>query len=421
MMQKETFEGFNRKIAVNALFHVNNMIAQRNCIQIKKELQRTGANQLPAIIISAGPSLDKNIQEVKKAEDRAFIFVVDAALRTVIREGIRPDLVCTVDPKTPERFFETVGDQEFLWMASYWTNPLPIQKYGRKVFYYDHLMSWWDDALKKELNEEMPVFQPGGSISIEAFQLARYLGFQTIILIGQDLAFTGGQSHTKGIEGVLGDNDAYINGRYIVQVEGVDGDMLETDFQMQYYKQWFEKALQNEYRELKVIDATEGGAKIEGTIIQTLQETIEQECKQKIEFHKNLENLPPVFDPKQQARLYQKAMELMDLKTEFAEQLAAIISMERELMQQYHSLDKNQVKKRLHEIAKQNEKIDNHPFIGWIALYASKAEFELKDTICAKEDMDVPEIMEQSIRLMESYQAAIPMFEEDFREAFQTE
>ncbi len=421
VLQKGTFEGFNRKISTNALFHLNNMITQRHCIQIKKEIQRMGVDQLPAIIISAGPSLDKNIREVKKAEGKAFIFVVDAALRTVIREGIRPDLVCTVDPNAPERFFETVDKQEFLWTASYWTNPSPIKKYGEKVFYYDHLMAWWDEALQKELGEEIPATRPGGSISIEAFQLARYFGFQTIILIGQDLAFTGGQSHTKGIEGILGDNDAYINGRYVVQVEGIDGTMLETDYQMKYYKQWFEKAIQNECRELKVIDATEGGAKIEGTVIQTLQETIEQECERKIEFHEILQNLPPVFDQEQQKRLYQKAVELEKLKTEFEGHLAAVISMEKELIQRYHKLSSNQIKKRLNEIAKQNDKIDFHPFIGWIALYASKEEFELKESICAKEDMDIPEIMERSIRLMESYQAAIPMFEEDYRSVFKGE
>lgn len=418
IMQKETFEGFNRRISANALFHLNNMISQRSCIQIKKELQRTGANQLPAIIVSAGPSLDKNIREVRKAEGRAFIFVVDAALRTVIREGIQPDLVCTVDPKTPERFFETVEEREFLWAASYWTNPAPIKKYGKKVFYYDHLMPWWDNALKKELEEELPSFQPGGSISIEAFQLARYFGFRTIILIGQDLAFTGGQSHTKGIEGVLGDNDAYINGRYLVQVEGVDGNMLETDFQMQYYRQWFEKAIQNECSGLNIIDATEGGAKIEGTVIQTLKETIAQECTRSIDFHSHIKDLPPVFDQEQQTRLRQKAKELETLKREFEGELTKVISMEQELIRQYHDLDKDQIAKKLQRIAAQNEIIDSHPFLGWIALYSSKEEFELKEAICAKEDMDIPEIMERSIRLMESYQASIPLFEEDYKAVF---
>ncbi len=53
---------------------------------------------------------------------------------------------------------------------------------------------------------------------------------QRLILIGQDMAFTGGISHTAGIEGAFGDNDEYIKSRNRIQVEGIDGTMLETDF-----------------------------------------------------------------------------------------------------------------------------------------------------------------------------------------------
>lgn len=82
--------------------------------------------------------------------------------------------------------------------------------------------------------------------------------------MGQDLAFTGGKSHTSGIEGALGDNDKYIKSRCLMEVEGIDGTMLQTDFQMWYYKQWFEKAIRDGGDRMRVIDATEGGARIEG-------------------------------------------------------------------------------------------------------------------------------------------------------------
>ena len=83
--------------------------------------------------------------------------------------------------------------------------------------------------------------------------------------------------------------------------------------------------------------------------------------------------------------------------------------------------DKHHVAFQLRQLMIQNEKLERHPFIFWISLYASKEEFEFKDEICAKEDMDIPEIMERSIRLMESYQAAIPLFEEDFCEIIMEE
>ena len=53
IVQKETFEVFNRKISANALFHMKNMLGQRNCVQIKKILENMEINDIPAIIIAA--------------------------------------------------------------------------------------------------------------------------------------------------------------------------------------------------------------------------------------------------------------------------------------------------------------------------------------------------------------------------------
>ena len=63
------------------------------------------------------------------------------------------------------------------------------------------------------------------------------------------MTFTNGISHTSGIEGAFGDNDEYIDSRYQVYVEGIDGQKLKTDFQMWRYKKWFEKIIE-EKREI---------------------------------------------------------------------------------------------------------------------------------------------------------------------------
>ncbi|WP_373845633.1 6-hydroxymethylpterin diphosphokinase MptE-like protein, partial [Clostridium sp.] len=48
---------------------------------------------IPAIIVSAGPSLDKNISELKRAEGKALIIATDAVLTTLKNHGIVPDAV----------------------------------------------------------------------------------------------------------------------------------------------------------------------------------------------------------------------------------------------------------------------------------------------------------------------------------------
>ena len=116
--------------------------------------------------------------------------------------------------------------------------------------------------------------------------MALYFGFRKIVFMGQDLAFTGGKSHTSGIEGALGDNDKYIKSRCLMEVEGIDGTMLQTDFQMWYYKQWFEKAIRDGGDRMRVIDATEGGAKIEGAENMKMSEVVAGECPAEFDFRK---------------------------------------------------------------------------------------------------------------------------------------
>ena len=61
----------------------------------------------PAIIVSAGPSLDENIDLLKQAKGKAVILAVDSALPSLMAHRITPDFVGTIDPL--ELIFEKVA------------------------------------------------------------------------------------------------------------------------------------------------------------------------------------------------------------------------------------------------------------------------------------------------------------------------
>lgn len=63
--------------------------------------------------------------------------MVDAALRTVLRNGIRPDMVCTIDPESPDRFFENLNLEGLLWSCSRITRPEVIRQFAGKIFTMD--------------------------------------------------------------------------------------------------------------------------------------------------------------------------------------------------------------------------------------------------------------------------------------------
>ena len=60
------------------------------------------------------------------------------------------------------------------------------------------------------------------------------------------------------------ENEQHQKKRVIVQVKGNDGTMLDTDYQMDMYRKWIENEILKLPEDITVINATEGGAKIEG-------------------------------------------------------------------------------------------------------------------------------------------------------------
>ena len=391
----------------------------KNMEQLHQALEPYDISDRPCIIVSAGPSLDKNIRQLKQIQGKAFTIVVDAALRTALKAGIRPDLVCTVDARVPERFFEGVDLTDVIWAYTGTTRKSIAENYGKDVFYYGTFYQKWNETLKEELGYPIPSFASGGCVSSEAFVLALYLGFRTIVLIGQDLAFTGGSTHTK--EATVGralSDEQYKQRRKIVEVEGIDGTMLDTDFQMWFYKQWFEKVIKMNQDQIKVIDATEGGAKIEGTIVQTLAETIEQECRGELDIYEIEKQIPPAFTSEQQKRLLKQLHGMKKEVADFTEKIDGMIKRQEALVDamEKHLMPQEKLLEELRRINQQYEEISQETILNFISMYAHKEEYELGDIIYTEETMGPKELLEQGLRLYKGYHNGARMLAEDIEE-----
>lgn len=417
IVHKSTRLGFGRMIPRHMLYHMKNVICQRNIAQIKQKLEAYQIQNIPAIIVSAGPSLDRNVHRLRQAQGKAFIMVVDAALRTVLNAGIRPDMVCTIDPESPDRFFENLKQQGLNWSCGRLTRPEVLERYGETVFYQGAFPEFWITCMEKELSYEFPNLPVGGCVTADAFVTAEYLGFETIILVGQDMAFTGGVSHTKGIEGAFGENDAYIRSRYRMTVEGIHGEVLETDFQMWRYKKWFEDYLRLNGERLKVIDATEGGARIEGTRIQPLEETVSEECQRELDIYTLIHELPPAFTAEQQERLFGELGRLKTRTKEFKALIEDMLMRCRRVMDWLERQEENQKKwlPELRYIMDGNQKIQQEGILELLISYVQEAEYELGDTVYT-EDLSIRQMVDKNAGLYQGYLAGIELLLEDIEQ-----
>lgn len=418
VVRKSTRLCFNRMIPQHTLFHMKNLIYHRNIEQLKQALSGYDISDIPAVIVSAGPSLDKNIEKLKAAQGKAFIVVVDAAVRTVLKAGIRPDIVCTIDPESPDRFFEGLELTSYYWLCTRLTRPEVVKMYAKNIFYHGFYYAEWNKHLSKELGYTYPDMLSGGCVSAEAFMLTMYLGFRKIILVGQDMAFTNGVSHTKGIEGAFGDNDEYIESRYRIEVKGIDGRMFETDFQMWYYKQWFEKMFRSCEGVVKVINATEGGALIEGAQNRRLEDTIIEECKKELDIYQIESGIAVPFPAEKQKELLCELRKIKQTLAGFMERVDKTIK-EQETMMAVAKDAKTSPQtmlQTLREMKAQNDKITKEPILDFVTMYAQKEEYEIGDHIYTEEDMKPYELIGNNIMLLKGYRNGAALLQEDIDE-----
>ncbi|KXG76344.1 motility associated factor glycosyltransferase family protein [Thermotalea metallivorans] len=239
----------------------------------------------PVIIVSAGPSLSKNVEFLKDAKGKAMIICVGTALRTVINAGIEPDLIIAMDGgEINYRHFENIMYSDIPLVYGIKVFPEILQNHqGKKFVFYteDGCM----EKILKDLDLEIGVLACGGSVSNSAFDLAVKMGGNPIIFVGQDLAYTDGKTHAKYS---IYEEDTIKDSENLLKVKDIYGKDIVTSPSLFSVLNWFENEIQKDKTERLYIDATEGGAYIEGTRIMPLWQVIREYCQNPVNIHELL-------------------------------------------------------------------------------------------------------------------------------------
>ncbi|ELK4667165.1 motility associated factor glycosyltransferase family protein, partial [Campylobacter coli] len=243
-----------------------------------------------AIVVSAGPSLAKQLPLLKIYQEKAVIFCADGALSMLEKEGIVPDYITNLDSRDLAlKFFENKEKLKRSIIAlECATHPNIVQKLKSE----NCMIVLRDKALYQRFNlNDFGYIDTGTHVSHFSYTLALALGFKNIIMIGQDLAFDEkGNSHSKGFEfGEIFDKEqAYT--KLKVPAYGGKGEVLS-------HMTWNDYRVKLEYlfacnsKEAKFYNATEGGSKINFTEELSFKECCEKllkDNKPKFEFPKIL-------------------------------------------------------------------------------------------------------------------------------------
>lgn len=278
---------------------------------------------MPVIVVAAGPSLDKNITEIRKAKGKALIISTDTAMRPLCNAGIVPDVGIIVDGKKDSRYLanDLAKEVPLICCIKSGNEFLTLHR-GDKYFIDDaggHIADFFHE---KEI--EFPMLDSGGSVATFCFDFARILKPKCIILAGQDLAYTGDKTHS--VDTVRGEKPTAVKDlEHPVMDVDINGDPIRTSEEFLAYKDWFEQQTYK-YPDLRVIDATEGGVRIKGTHLLTLKEAIAAECIEEYDFTSPFINPEPLLSEEKGKMFadYVKNIPVgLDIMREFVESILA--------------------------------------------------------------------------------------------------
>jgi hypothetical protein len=153
----------------------------------------------PAIICGAGPSLDTNMADLKRFQDRAVIVAADTALGPLVAGGVVPHLAVAADSSALNaRHLTSVACVADVMVAVEGSvHPSALAAFAGRTFIFrvsDHEPWPWLSAAGITRGE----LRTWGSVLTSAFDLARRMGCSPIVFAGADLAFTGGRPYCRG-------------------------------------------------------------------------------------------------------------------------------------------------------------------------------------------------------------------------------
>lgn len=241
----------------------------KNCTRYIDEVkeQFEGKN---AIIVAAGPSLNKNVEMLRNKPDNTVVVAVGTVFTKLVAMNILPDYVVFLDAQ-PRLYQQIRGIENCkvpIICASTACKTI-AQKYdGEKFLICQH---GYDRAEEYVKDKGYQMYKTGGSVTTIALDMCIRLGCKEIAFIGLDLAYTGNQSHASHTADYhVSDEDDKI------AVSAIGGGTVPASRLFVMYREWIERRVAEEKSNLTVIDATEGGALKKGMQVMTLEEVYER-------------------------------------------------------------------------------------------------------------------------------------------------
>jgi len=279
---------FSARWTLNSLLNLPKTILTPNIMS--EEFKRHFKDK-PLIIVSAGPSLEEEYENLRyiKKNKLAYIFAVGSANRALISKKIIPDAVCTYDPQQHNYgvFMKMMDEGIDHTVPMIFGSSVGFETLTRYQGPKLHMITSQDTVSQYYLGTQdvkYNIVQDAPTIAAVTYQLASELGCNPIILAGQNLGFLNNQFYSKEVDynsPIRKTEVMEMDRKNIRTVKDVYGNEIETNNSFENMRQALQ-VLISKNSEIETINTTKGGAHIEGATFKTLDKLISSELHEQV-------------------------------------------------------------------------------------------------------------------------------------------
>ncbi|WP_122893850.1 6-hydroxymethylpterin diphosphokinase MptE-like protein [Arcobacter peruensis] len=195
VINKPTSFDYNR-IQYTLMRNISRKIGNYNILEFKKEKVYDIFNESPVLFVAAGPSFHEKLEWIKSNQDKFYIVTVGAAYKTLIENGIRVDMIITLDSS-----YRSLGEKQFsqenvdlindntIILASTMTDERLLNRFSnQKLFLYEIMFSYFGN--------EAPM--DAYSVGEKSVYILLNMNVKNLYLIGLDLALNQSTGDTHG-------------------------------------------------------------------------------------------------------------------------------------------------------------------------------------------------------------------------------
>lgn len=292
--------------------HTRNLL--RNLLLLNKSMNAADLfgrwKGVPIIVVAAGPSLQEALPFIQKISDQALILSGGSSTNALLEAGIIPHFAATVDPN-PMQYSRLKYIEPFslpLFYRSRALNEGVVASGANPLIYLKGgdgypLISYFEETL----GIDGPVIDGGDSVSSLLIELAVALGSSTIIMVGYDLAYTGGKRYSSTLENTLHESEklAYTKKEIgqdsdergtTLEVASNDGKTVLTEMKWVTEAQWITRYYELVKDEVKLFNTASGGMAIEGIPYCSIHQVYDDIFKERAHLRSSIDSLHKVVD-----------------------------------------------------------------------------------------------------------------------------